>query len=257
MLEREAAASAKRAPLNVVPPWRTPSSRAGRARWPSSTSAASPPLSPGTDRAVLGDGLVGAAIVSVGEQPGDQEEREAGRSSDQLFDLALTEAGIDRAGAYLTNAVKHFKSEPRGKKRLHKRPNPGEVKRYHWWLHKAFPFIRPRLVAALGNTALPDLTGELQSVMKARRPLPLAGFSAYATMHPSYLLRLPDEAARQAAWRVPRRPGACRKRRRLARSRQAVASRRHGCRPGHRADCSQLERAAISFWRGWPTVWTR
>ncbi len=94
----------------------------------------------------------------------------------------------------------HFKYEPRSKKRLHKRPNPGEVKRYRWWLHKELAFVRPRLVVALGNTALLGLTGEPLSVLKARGPLPLAGFPGYATVHPSYLLRLPDEAAREAAY---------------------------------------------------------
>src|SRR5689334_3334419 len=95
------------------------------------------PLVPGATRAVLGEGPVGAELAFVGEQPGDQEDR-MGRPfvgpAGQLFDKALAEAGIDRRKVYVTNAVKHFKYEPRGERRLHKKPNPGEVKRYRWWL---------------------------------------------------------------------------------------------------------------------------
>jgi uracil-DNA glycosylase len=205
MLEREAAAQAKRDPAKAVAAMSDLIQNGGPRTLAelNRTIAASPPLTRGADRAVLGEGPMGAAIAFVGEQPGDQEERE-GRPfvgpAGQLLDRALAEAGIDRAAAYLTNAVKHFKYEPRGKKRLHKRPNPGEVKRYRWWLQKELAFVRPQLVVALGNTALLGLTGEPLSVMKARGPLPLSGFPGYATVHPSYLLRLPDEAARQAAY---------------------------------------------------------
>jgi uracil-DNA glycosylase len=99
---------------------------------------------------VLGEGPIGTANAFVGEQPGDQEEREGGRSSvpaGQMLDRALAEPCIDRAQAYLTNAVKHFKYEPRGKKRLRKRPNPSEVKRYRWWLHKELALVRPPAAA--------------------------------------------------------------------------------------------------------------
>jgi uracil-DNA glycosylase len=203
MLEREAAQPTKRDPLKAV--------AAMASQGPCTLDelnrliGASPPLTPGADRAVLGEGPVGAAIAFVGEQPGDDEERE-GRPfvgpAGQLLDRALAEAGIDRAHAYLTNAVKHFKYESRGKKRLHKRPNPGEIKRYRWWLHKELALVRPRMVVALGNTALLGLTGEPLSIMKSRGPLPLAGFPGYATVHPSYLLRLPNEPSRQAAYRL-------------------------------------------------------
>ena len=205
MLEREAAASPRRDPVKAVAAMADAIGRGGPRTLDelNRAIAASPPLSPGADRAVLGEGPVGAAIAIVGEQPGDQEERE-GRPfvgpAGQLLDRALAEAGINRAQAYLTNAVKHFKYEPRGKKRLHKRPNAGEVKRYRWWLHRELAFVRPRLVVALGNTALLGLTGEPLSVMKARGPLPLAGFPGYATVHPSYLLRMPDETARAGAY---------------------------------------------------------
>ena len=206
MLEREAAAAARRDPQKAVTAMAEAIEQGGPRTLEelNRTIAASPPLSPGADRAVLGEGPVGAAIAFVGEQPGDQEERE-GRPfvgpAGRLLDRALAEAGIDRMQAYLTNAVKHFKYEPRGKKRLHKRPNPSEVKRYRWWLQKELAFVRPRLVVALGNTALLGLTGESLSVLKSRGPLRLSGYPGYATVHPSYLLRLPEEAAREAGYR--------------------------------------------------------
>jgi len=205
MLEREAAASAKRDPAKAVAAMTDLIGQGGPRTLDelNRAIAASPPLSSGADRAVLGEGPVGAAVAFVGEQPGDQEERE-GRPfvgpAGRLLDRALAEAGIDRTKAYLTNAVKHFKYEPRGKKRLHKRPNPGEVKRYRWWLQKELAFVGPRLVVALGNTALLGLTGEPLSVLKSRGPLRLSTFPGYATVHPSYLLRLPDEAAREQAY---------------------------------------------------------
>jgi len=165
--------------------------------------AGSEPLVPGATRAVLGEGPMAPAVAFVGEQPGDQEELE-GRPfigpAGQLFDQALAEAGIDRASVYVTNAVKHFKYEPRGKKRLHKRPNPGEVKRYRWWLQRELFFVRPKLVVAMGGTALLGLTGKPLSVLKSRGPITLDGLPGYATVHPSYLLRLPEEAARREAY---------------------------------------------------------
>ena len=118
----------------------------------------------------------------------------------QLFDKALAEAGIDRRKVYVTNAVKHFKYEPRGERRLHKKPNPGEVKRYRWWLVKELELVRPRFVVALGGTALLGLTGKPMSVLKSRRPMQFADFPGYATVHPSYLLRLPTEAAKREAY---------------------------------------------------------
>ena len=201
MIAREAAEREKRDPLKAV--------AAMAEQGPQTLEelnrliAASEPLSPGADRAVLGEGPMEPAVAFVGEQPGDQEERE-GRPfigpAGQLFDKALAEAGIDRSGVYVTNAVKHFKYEPRGKKRLHKRPNPGEVKRYRWWLHRELAFVRPRLVVAMGGTALLGLTGKPLSVLKMRGPMTFDGQPGYATVHPSYLLRLPDEAAQREAY---------------------------------------------------------
>ena len=201
MIAREAAEREKRDPLKAV--------AAMAEQGPQTLEelnrliATSEPLTPGADRAVLGEGPMEPAVAFVGEQPGDQEERE-GRPfigpAGQLFDKALAEAGIDRAGVYVTNAVKHFKYEPRGKKRLHKRPNPGEVKRYRWWLHRELSFVRPRLVVAMGGTALLGLTGKPLSVLKTRGPMNFDSQPGYATVHPSYLLRLPDEAAQREAY---------------------------------------------------------
>ena len=164
--------------------------------------AGSEPLTAGADRAVLGEGPIGADIAFVGEQPGDQEDRE-GRPfigpAGRLLDSVLSEVGIDRTRVYVTNAVKHFKYEPRGERRLHKKPNPGEVKRYRWWLLKVLELVRPRFVVALGGTALLGLTGKPLSVMKVRGPMEFGALPGYATVHPSYLLRLPDLTAKQQA----------------------------------------------------------
>jgi DNA polymerase len=142
----------------------------------------------------------------VGEQPGDMEDIE-GRPfvgpAGQLLSRALEAAGIPRAAAYVTNAVKHFKHEPRGKRRLHKTPDAGEVQACRWWLDQERALVRPRLVVALGGTAALAVFGKTMPIMKSRgRLLPLdGGGQAMITVHPSYLLRLPDEAAKASAWR--------------------------------------------------------
>jgi putative DNA modification/repair radical SAM protein len=150
-------------------------------------------------RAVLGEGPVGAPIAFVGEQPGDQEDL-VGRPfvgpAGQLLDAALGEAGIDRAACYLTNAVKHFEYEQRGKRRLHKSPTSSEIKHYRWWLQKELQLVASRMVVALGASAVLAVAGKAQSVLKARGP---AEFG-YVTVHPSCLLRLPDAVARQEGY---------------------------------------------------------
>ena len=119
--------------------------------------AASQPVVPGAARAVPGEGPVGALIAFVGEQPGDQEDR-LGRPfvgpAGRLLDQAMADAGIDRKRVYLTNAVKHFKFEQRGKRRIHQRPTAGEVRHYRWWLDKELELVHPRLIVALGSTAV-------------------------------------------------------------------------------------------------------
>ena len=140
----------------------------------------------------------------VGEQPGDQEDL-AGRPfvgpAGQVLDAALAEAGIDRSDVYVTNAVKHFKHEPRGKRRLHKTPNAGEVQACRWWLDAERRLIRPKVVVALGATAGLAVLGRKPAVIKERgRLIELADDSvAVLTVHPSYLLRLPDAAAKAEA----------------------------------------------------------
>ena len=157
----------------------------------------------GGTRAVLGEGPVGAAIAFVGEQPGDQEDRQ-GRPfvgpAGQLFDRALAEAGIDREAAYVTNAVKHFKYVQRGKRRLHQRPTAGEVKHYRWWLKTELDLVGPRVVVALGATAVLALAGRALPIGANRGATAFDNRRGYITVHPSYLLRLPDEAEKARAY---------------------------------------------------------
>ncbi|HYF55435.1 MAG TPA: UdgX family uracil-DNA binding protein [Salinarimonas sp.] len=148
-------------------------------------------------RAVLGEGPLGAALAFVGEQPGDQEEAR-GRPfvgpAGGLLMRALGDAGIARDEAYLTNAVKHFKYEERGKRRIHRTPTAGEIRHYRWWLMDELDFAAPRLVVALGASAALALSGEAVPVSRARGPMRFGERAGFVTVHPSYLLRLPDEA---------------------------------------------------------------
>ena len=153
---------------------------------------------------VFGEGPPDAALVLVGEQPGDQEDR-AGRPfvgpAGKVLDAALAEAGIDRAASYLTNAVKHFKHEPRGRIRLHKTPNAEETEACRWWLDQELTLLRPRLVVALGVTAASSLMHRKITLSRERgraTTLP-SGQAALITTHPSAILRVPDPAARDAA----------------------------------------------------------
>ena len=151
---------------------------------------------------VFGEGQLSARILFVGEQPGDQEGL-AGRPfvgpAGQLFDAALEEAGIDRAATYVTNAVKHFKFVARGKKRIHSKPDAGEIEACRWWIEQERGLIRPPLTVALGATAARSLLGKTVTISKVRdAPLTLAdGGECWVTVHPSYLLRLPDADARR------------------------------------------------------------
>ena len=151
---------------------------------------------------VFGEGPTNATIMFVGEQPGDQEDL-AGRPfvgpAGRLFDSMLIEAGIDRARAYVTNAVKHFKFQQRGKRRLHSKPDPGEIKACRWWLEQEMELIRPPLTVALGATAARSLFGKVVTIAKLRgEPHRLAdGSECWVTVHPSSLLRAPDEEARR------------------------------------------------------------
>lgn len=165
--------------------------------------AASEPFVEGGTRAVLGEGPLHPALAFVGEQPGDQEDAQ-GRPfvgpAGQLLDQALQEAGIDRGKIYVTNAVKHFKFVERGKRRLHQKPTTGEVKLYRWWLEKELDLVKPSLIVALGSTAALALAGRSMAVTRFRGPAEFDGRAGFITVHPSYLLRIPDAAAKREAY---------------------------------------------------------
>ena len=163
------------------------------------------PLWRNATQAVFGEGPPDADILFVGEQPGDREDR-AGHPfvgpAGAMLDKALAEAGVDRKRAYVTNAVKHFKFEPRGKLRLHKKPNAGEINVCKRWLFGEIDVLQPRLVVALGATAASSLVGRSVPVGRNRGEtliLP-SGLGVFVTVHPSSLLRLPDEADKRAAY---------------------------------------------------------
>jgi DNA polymerase len=151
---------------------------------------------------VFGEGASTAEVMFVGEQPGDQEDRQ-GRPfvgpAGRLLDEALEEAGIDRTLAYVTNAVKHFKWTARGKRRIHAKPNWGEIAACRPWLEAELAVVRPRVLVCLGSTAAQALLGRQFRVTRERGTLvetPLAPF-ATATVHPSSILRA-DDATREA-----------------------------------------------------------
>ena len=163
------------------------------------------PLWRNATQTVFGEGPADADILFVGEQPGDREDR-AGRPfvgpAGAILDKALEEAGIDRKRAYVTNAVKHFKFEPRGKLRLHKKPNAGEINVCKRWLFEEIDILKPYIVAALGVTAAQSLVGRPVAIGVNRgRVIVLPdGLRIYVTVHSSSLLRLPDEADRRNAY---------------------------------------------------------
>jgi DNA polymerase len=154
---------------------------------------------------VFGEGLKRARVMLVGEQPGDREDVE-GRPfvgpAGKLLDRALEEAGIERSDAYVTNAVKHFKwQEMRGKRRIHQTPNAREVAACRPWLEAELAVVRPQVLVALGSTAAKALLGRGFKVTRERGRLldsPLAPH-AMATVHPSSILRAPDDASRRLA----------------------------------------------------------
>jgi uracil-DNA glycosylase len=156
-------------------------------------------------QAVFGEGPRTATIMFVGEQPGDHEDRKgqpfvgpAGR----MFDKALEEVGIDRGDVYVTNAVKHFKFTMRGKKRLHGKPDSRQIQACRPWLESEIQVVKPQMLVALGATASQALFGSAFRV-STHRGVPIESDWApwcMATVHPSSLLRAPDEAARRAAW---------------------------------------------------------
>jgi DNA polymerase len=150
---------------------------------------------------VFGEGTQQARVVFVGEQPGDAEDRE-GRPfvgpAGRVFDKALAEAGIDRKLTYVTNAVKHFSFEPRGKARLHKRPRVGEVRACAPWLRAELKLIKPEILVLLGATAAQSIWGADFRITKERGVVKRGELAEaiLATIHPSAVLRAPDEDAR-------------------------------------------------------------
>jgi DNA polymerase len=156
---------------------------------------------------VAGEGAARAALMFVGEQPGDQEDL-AGKPfvgpAGQMFDKALAEAGVARGETYVTNAVKHFKHEPRGKRRIHAKPDVGEIRACRWWLENERRLVRPKVIVALGATAGRAVFDRPVSVSKDRgHAFDLGdGAKGLITVHPAYLLRLPSPDDRARAWKL-------------------------------------------------------
>jgi len=155
---------------------------------------------------VFGEGRRRANVIFVGEQPGNEEDLTgkpfvgpAGR----LFDEALAEAGIDRKQTYVTNVVKHFKWEPRGKRRIHKKPNAVEINACRPWLEAEIALVKPQVIVALGATAAQALLGPKFLVTKQRGKFLESTLAPYimATVHPSSILRAPDDETRQLEYR--------------------------------------------------------
>lgn len=152
---------------------------------------------------VFGEGGPKAKIILIGEQPGNQEDLEGMPfvgPAGKLLDAALDEAGIDRKKVYVTNAVKHFKWEPRGKRRIHKKPNTAEITACRPWLDAEIAALQPKVIVCLGTTAAQALLGRDFRVTQRRGEFlksPLAPI-LMATVHPSSILRAPDEESRHA-----------------------------------------------------------
>jgi len=156
-------------------------------------------------QAVPGEGPAHAPLMLIGEQPGNDEDLDghpfigpAGR----VLDHALKEAGIDRDKVYITNAVKHFKFELRGKRRLHKRPDPGEIDACRWWSRIERDLVKPKLIVALGATAARSVFERVMTIGKVRGKVMLVpdGGEGLVTIHPSYLLRIQEERDKRAEY---------------------------------------------------------
>jgi DNA polymerase len=161
------------------------------------------PLWRDATQTVFGEGPDDATVVFVGEQPGDQEDI-AGKPfvgpAGQVFDAVLNEAAMDRRKTYVTNAVKHFKFEPRGRRRIHSKPNAGEVQACRWWLDHELALTKPELVVALGATAAQSLLGRAVPITKMRGQVIQRedGLRIFLTVHPSFILRVREATAKEA-----------------------------------------------------------
>jgi DNA polymerase len=164
------------------------------------------PLYKDAIQVVPGEGPARARIMLVGEQPGDQEDKQGKPfvgPAGGILENALDDAGIARREVFITNAVKHFKFEPRGKRRLHKRPNSYEIDSCRWWLDFELAIVRPALVVALGATAVRSVCGRPLAIGKIRgRVVPIErGGRMLATVHPSYILRIRDDTDKREQYR--------------------------------------------------------
>ncbi|MDE2183184.1 MAG: UdgX family uracil-DNA binding protein [Alphaproteobacteria bacterium] len=160
------------------------------------------PLYAKATQAVAGQGPVLAAIMLVGEQPGNDEDL-AGQPfvgpAGRLLDKALGESGLERGSVYVTNAVKHFKFVPRGKRRLHQRPNAEEISICRWWIDIERKLVKPRLIVAMGATAARSIAGKPVVIVRRRGLISETdGVHLMVTIHPSWLLRMPDPRLRRA-----------------------------------------------------------
>jgi len=164
------------------------------------------PLYKWATQVVTSEGPARARILMVGEQPGDQEDKQ-GRPfvgpAGGILAKALEDAGIDRKSVFITNAVKHFKFEQRGRRRLHKRPNAYEINRCRWWLDLERMLLRPDIVVALGATAIRSITGRALTINNVRGRIILLsdGGRMLATIHPSYILRIKNDADKRTHYR--------------------------------------------------------
>jgi uracil-DNA glycosylase len=154
---------------------------------------------------VPGEGPANARVMFVGEQPGNDEDLQ-GRPfvgpAGRVLDRAIAESGLERRDIFVTNAVKHFKFEMRGKRRLHKRPNLYEIDRCRWWLGLERSIVKPEILVALGVTAARGLLGRTVTIAKVRGELfPTDGGRILVTVHPSSLLRIEDAQQKEAAYR--------------------------------------------------------
>jgi probable DNA metabolism protein len=159
------------------------------------------PLYEPATQVVFGEGPPDAPVMFVGEQPGDQEDvigRPFVGPAGQMMDRAMEEAGIDRRMIYVTNAVKHFKFTPRGKRRIHQTPEVPEIQACRFWLDVERTHVRPRLLVAMGGSAARSLLGRAVTIGRERgRPIQMPdGQAVFVTVHPSFLLRVPDAAAK-------------------------------------------------------------
>jgi DNA polymerase len=155
------------------------------------------PLYKNATQTVFGEGPADAALMLIGEQPGAQEDLQ-GRPfvgpAGKVLDRALEAAELDRDAIYITNAVKHFKNEPRGKRRIHKKPDTSEIDACRWWLDNELEIVQPAVAVAMGTTAARGLMRKSMAINANRgRLIPLRDFQALITVHPSYLLRLEEE----------------------------------------------------------------